>query len=325
MNRHSIFGVIACVGTTLVSVQAQATPPDSLEVTCDVDRTAFRNAAGSATTATFRLWDAESGGLQCGSDHVIAMDKILAQRPKGDKFDGQRPRKYLELHTVLGTAGASGAPVALCSDAETWIDVQVGTTTLTCDFSADPNSKQGVLPDAPERRRLQSVAFAKESNHSETCEVCGAISSPTSVRVEINSNHLIQDSTLTALSWDVEKWDTGCPGAGVFDGANPSRLTACSAGKYLIFSNITWNNSATGYRFAGLRVNGAGQSIASQQTQGDSTANSDSSITTVVDLVAGDYVEVVVYHNRGVPLEVSPASFPPANTSPAFGMVKLHD
>jgi hypothetical protein len=51
------------------------------------------------------------------------------------------------------------------------MDVTVSTTTLTCEFSADPNSKPGVLPDAPARRRLQSVPYARG------CEACAPITS----------------------------------------------------------------------------------------------------------------------------------------------------
>lgn len=167
-----------------------ASPPDALEVTCDVDRTAFRSLSTAASNATFRLWNAVSGGTQCGSDHVVPMDQILALRPKGDKFDGQSPRKFLELRARLGTDGASGTPVTLCAGGETWLEIEVASTTLTCDFSADPNSKQSVAPNAPPRRRLGAVAFAKESGHSDTCDTCTTTTTPAagSAKAWVNFN-----------------------------------------------------------------------------------------------------------------------------------------
>jgi hypothetical protein len=60
-------------------------------VSCDVDRTAFGKLAGTETTVTFKLWDTLTGGnpIPCGS-HEVPMEKILALRPKGDKFDGHQ-------------------------------------------------------------------------------------------------------------------------------------------------------------------------------------------------------------------------------------------
>jgi hypothetical protein len=302
MIRHS-FPLLLGLLARFASPVAAADVPGGIEIICEANRNEFRSAAQGQSSVTFRLWDAETGGSQVGPDYIVPMAELVVEKVKADsKYDNVKRRPYGRIEATIGS---DATPVDL-GTGEVWLDVRVGTTTLTC----DEGKRVAVPPIAPpSRRRLQGVAFARGS--------------PVSVRVEINSLHVIQDSTLTALSWDSERWDVGCPGAGLFDIATPSRLTACGTGKYHVFSNITWNNSASGYRFAGLRVNGAGQLIASQQTQGDAIANSDSSIGTVIDLVAGDYVEVVVFQNIGGPLEVSPASAPPANTSPGFGMAKL--
>lgn len=295
-----------------------ADTPGAVEITCDVDRTQFRSAARtSPPDVTFRLWSDSDPGApdsQIGPDYTIALSDLNVIKRYTDRYDGVGPRKTARIQAAIGS---DASPVVLPVGGVAYLDLTVGSTTLGCDHAASGSTTA--------RRRLQAVAFARESNHSETCETCESIASPVSARVAINSNHVIANSALTSLSWDAERWDTGCPGAGVFDGGAPSRLTACSTGKYLVFANITWNNFPTGYRFAGLRVNGAPPLIASQQTTADVTTNSDSSISTVIDLAAGDYVEVVVFQNNGTPVEVSPSSAPPASTAPAFGITKLHD
>lgn len=127
---------------------AHAQLPGAMEVTCDVDRNAFRAAARKATEVTFRLWDSQSGGAQCGSDYVVAMVDLTVSKEKTDSFDGQSPRRFASISAMLGS---DATPAQLCSGNETWMDVSVGVQTFTCDFSAS-------RPQA--RRRLQSVAYA---------------------------------------------------------------------------------------------------------------------------------------------------------------------
>ncbi|MBY0274433.1 hypothetical protein K2Z84_03755 [Candidatus Binatia bacterium] len=154
--------IFAFVAVTLVSIlPAYAAAPDSLEVTCDVDRTAFRSLSRSTTEVTFRLWDAEAGGNQCGSSHTVQMIDLVVFKEKTDSFSIQRPRNFSRIQAVLGTAGDSGTPIELCSGGDTWVDVTLGATTLTCAFSDDENSK--VAPPPPARRRLNAVAFAGEA------------------------------------------------------------------------------------------------------------------------------------------------------------------
>jgi hypothetical protein len=186
-----------------LAIPAYAAVPGSIEVTCDVDRKAFRSLANAAPDVTFRLWDAETGGSQCGPDHIVPMQDLRVFKAKTDRFDGQRPRKFGEIRAV----GSDAQPIELCAGAETWMDVTVSTTTLTCEFSADPNSKPGVLPDAPARRRLQSVAFARESSHSETCDLCTE-TTDVSVRVFPSGSISIPTDTNFPVPFDMERWDT---------------------------------------------------------------------------------------------------------------------
>jgi len=151
--------VLTVAGTVAAAPAPPAfgSAPDSLEITCDVDRKLFRLQAKTAVDVTFKLWPSPTGGSPCGT-HTVAMSALVAFKAKTDRYDAERPRKFAQLRAVLGTAGSSGTPVQLCPGDETWLDVQVSSNpALTCDFSANP-------PQA--RRRFQTVPFAHE------CETC---------------------------------------------------------------------------------------------------------------------------------------------------------
>lgn len=60
--------------------------------------------------------------------------------------------------------GSDGSPVLLPANGQAYLEVQVGTSLFGCDFAA--------TGDPSIRRRLQSVPFAQESDHSDTCETC---------------------------------------------------------------------------------------------------------------------------------------------------------
>src|SRR5262245_3465821 len=118
MRLHVL--IIAAAIVPLVQ-PAVAAIPDSLDITCDVDRSAFRAAASGQTSVRFRLWDAVSGSNQCGGDHLVPMEKLIVYKSKTDQFDAQRPRKFAQVRAVLGTDGDSGSPVTLCPGGESWL------------------------------------------------------------------------------------------------------------------------------------------------------------------------------------------------------------
>jgi hypothetical protein len=123
--------------------------PGGVDVSCDVDRIAFRAASRNESGVAFRLWNAETGGSQCGSAYVVAMQDLVVLKAKTERFDAQAPRTFLEIRA---TVGSDATPVQLCPGEETWIDVSVGTVTFTCDFSA--HTPAG-------RKRLHGVAYAR--------------------------------------------------------------------------------------------------------------------------------------------------------------------
>jgi hypothetical protein len=305
--------VIALLLASL-AIPAYAAVPGSIEVTCDVDRKAFRSLANAAPDVTFRLWDAETGGSQCGPDHIVPMQDLRVFKAKTDRFDGQRPRKFGEIRAV----GSDAQPIELCAGAETWMDVTVSTTTLTCEFSADPNSKPGVLPDAPARRRLQAVAFAREAEHSEACETCTGVQD-VSVKVFRSTDFSAPSGVFTAIPFTEERWDT----VGLHNNGDPTRLTAPVDGKYLIFGSVIFDGSAsTGHlRDLGIYLNGVGtgQFLVQERSQIETTDFAKLAVVTHHTLAAGDFVELAAYQDTGALLVL----FGAALGSMEFGMVKL--
>jgi hypothetical protein len=294
--RALTVGLLALVALAMPDT-AHAAVPGSMEITCDIDRRSFRSAAKNETQVTFRLWDAATGGSQCGPDYVVAMSDLVGFKSFTDRFDSLLKRKALRLQAVLGS---DATPVQLCSGNQTWLDVSVGLQAFTCDFSSQS-------PQA--RRRLHSTPSAQTAQPPDI-----------SARLHNSSYIIVSDSTDTPLSFDTERWDTGCASPGMHDpSTNPTRLTACAAGKYLIYGHFRFEATSTaGYRKGYIHLDG-GTPLAEVTVPaviGDMTSIS---IATHAILGAGQYVELRVYQNSGIPLSIHVAGW----VTPEFGMVKL--
>jgi hypothetical protein len=259
----------------------------------------------------FKLWSAAAGGTQLGSDYTVPMGSLIVAKRYTEKYDSVNRRKAVRIGAVIGS---DGSPVLLPADGQAWLEVMVGTTTLGCDFAATGS--------AIARRRLQSVPFARESSHSETCDTCTP-TSDISARVYKSSHTSLAHNTTVALSFDSERWDTDeihAPGS--------SQLTAQTAGKYLIYANVKFGQSSTGTREVGLRVTttSGNQGIAEERATGNvvesGVEGNVMSLATHYFLNVGDYVELLVTQTSGGPLNVLSESATDA-VSPEFGMVKL--
>jgi len=133
-----------------------------------------------------------------------------------------------------------------------------------------------------------------------------------STRVFNSMDITIPHVTDTILTFDSERWDTD----GIHDtAANTSRLTAQTAGKYYIFAHIEWDGGA-GTLNLRILLNDT-TVIAENFVQ--SLRFFSMSIGTHYEFNAGDYVEVQVRQNSGVPRDILSVEA----SSPEFGMVKL--
>jgi hypothetical protein len=275
-----------------IALPAFAAVPGSIEVTCDVDRKAFRSAAAPQTQVTFQLWPSPAGGSPCGS-YVVPMSGLVVFKAKTDKFDAQRGRKFAQIRAVLGS---DASPVQLCSLGQgTWLDVTVGSTTLTCDFSAtDPK-----VSVAPGRRRLVAVPFAGQGTDI-------------SARVDTSTPLSVPDATNFTATFDSERWDTD----NIHDGINPSRLTVPVTGKYLIYAWVVWAGDPNGTRSAEIFLDGGGTEIASESVPAATTPSTGThlNVSTHYALAAGEFVTLVLGQHSGAALNAAQVE---------FGMVKL--
>ncbi len=315
--------LIASFGlVTALVAPSLATVPGGIDITCDVPRTgptSFRGAAVGQTDVKFKLWSAATGGTQLGSDYTVPMGNLAVAKRYTDKYDSVKPRKAMRINAVIGS---DGSPVLLPVDGQAWLEVTVGTTTLGCDFAAtaDPTA------DPTARRRLQSVAFSRESNHSETCETCTS-TADVSARVFRSTNFAVPNTGSHPVPFDQERWDTDAihdsSSADCTDGAGGQgcRLTAKTDGKYLIFASIMWDRESTGSRGFFINLNGPGRRNIADATQ---PAVAETFTTQVISthwqMNAGDFVELWVSQSSAVnPLNLL-VSDP---RSIEFGIVKL--
>ncbi len=123
----------------------------------------------------------------------------------------------------------------------------------------------------------------------------------------------IPNNTTTVLTWDLETYDTD----GMHDNVvNNSRITIQTPGKYLVWANADFLSNATGVREISLFLNAARVAIT---TQGVVSIGTRPSFITmrVMDLVASDFVEVLVFQTSGGSLDLI------STGSAAFGAIKI--
>jgi hypothetical protein len=141
-------------------------------------------------------------------------------------------------------------------------------------------------------------------------------SPPPAARVYNSANISITNNTVTALTFDSERWDNGDLHS---TSANTSRLTAPITGLYEIGGCVRIAANATGIRSAMIRLNGTTDIASITEPTPSAGAASDFNPSTPYQLAAGDYVELTVYQNSGGALNVTAAG----NFSPEFWMVRL--
>jgi hypothetical protein len=104
------------------------------------------------------------------------------------------------------------------------------------------------------------------------------------------------NGTLTVLGFIAEEFDTaglhttGCSGT-------PGRLVAPVNGLYEVSAALVWNGNTTGTRFLGIRKNGTDDLFMVASRIPASADTPEQSVTTLVKLAAGDYVEALASQN----------------------------
>jgi len=180
-------------------------------------------------------------------------------------------------------------------------------------------------PEFSPRQRITSVPMAIQAEAAETAEVAKVAQKAqglangagvdVSARVFNTAAISVPHATYTPLTFDSERWDTDA----IHDTTTTtSRLTAKTAGKYLIYGHARFGINSSGHRQVGIRLNG---STIIGVTMVDATTSELSviSVATHYALAVNDYVELFAYQNSGGSISVDSAT----NHSPEFGMVKI--
>ena len=142
-----------------------------------------------------------------------------------------------------------------------------------------------------------------------------------SVRVFNNAVQSIPNGTLTAVTFNSERFDQASNGADTMHDTvtATSRLTCRYAGVYLVTGHLQFASSAAGtIRMLRVRLNGATDIGAAWNGPIASTAVG-MTVTTIYSLAVNDYVELMAYQDSGGALNTAVA----ANFSPEFGMVRV--
>jgi hypothetical protein len=126
-------------------------------------------------------------------------------------------------------------------------------------------------------------------------------------RVTRASAQSIPTSTLTAVSFDTERYDRGTKD-GMFDAVAPTRLTCRVSGLYAIAGAVEWPANATGYRRILLRVGGLTVIAEDLVPVNSASVVTRHNVASEYRLAGGDYVELLCEQNSGGALNVNAAN-----------------
>jgi hypothetical protein len=113
-------------------------------------------------------------------------------------------------------------------------------------------------------------------------------------RVYNSSDIVAASGANTVVTFDSERWDTDTIHSTV---ANTSRLTAKTAGKYLITGGVAWEPNNSGVRIVHIRLNGANLLATQLDFEPSNVWQTFLIVTTIYNLAVNDYVELVTYHD----------------------------
>lgn len=129
-----------------------------------------------------------------------------------------------------------------------------------------------------------------------------ALLNPDTARCTNSAAQTLTSGTPAVLTFDTETWDSN----GLHSiAAATSKITAVTDGKYLINGTALYAASAVGFRSLGINKNGATSYGSSTSVVNVGTSTTALNVTALIDLVAGDYVELIAAQNSGGNLNVT--------------------
>ena len=124
------------------------------------------------------------------------------------------------------------------------------------------------------------------------------------VQVKNSTTQSVAHNTPTVLTFNTENFNTDAMHSTI---TNPSRITFNTAGTYQVSASASFPlATATAGVFARLYIQKGGSPLR-YCTQNTVSASNDTiiSFTTTLNVAAGEYIEVVAYHNAGSPVLVA--------------------
>ena len=132
---------------------------------------------------------------------------------------------------------------------------------------------------------------------------------------ETGGPQVFSTGSAAVITLDAERYDTDT----IHDlSSNNSRLTATTAGKYVITATIEWEANSANQRLLAIQLNGTTNLVVATQ-DANASGTTRMTVTTVYLLAATDYVEMVGFQDSGGDLDVLVAG----NYSPEFAMQKM--
>lgn len=120
----------------------------------------------------------------------------------------------------------------------------------------------------------------------------------------------------TAIPFTHQRWDDPADNQWAV-APNPTQLVCQRAGPYVISAHLEWAANAIGQRILGILLGGATW-IAMTSEHTPVAAELRQSLATVYKLAIGNFVEMVVWQDSGLPLAITSAG----NYTPEFAMVR---
>ena len=269
----------------------------------------------STTSAnTLSVGNGEAGNKHLCANAADATDACLRWDDTANLWTLDNPTQgaFNQIATISSTTGVTGV---LRGD---------GTGALT-QFAPTPDGDDTVLvSDSATTGTFRTVPNCTDtggnhlnytqSSNSFSCGTSGA-SLDISARVT-NTSQSISNNSATVVTYGSETFDTDT----IHDtGSNTSRLTATTAGKYLILSSGSIGCNTTGDRQIRLRVNGT-TTIANVTGKSTVCANEAHymQVSAYYNFSATNYVETLVYQDSGGSL-----TFAADGADGSFSMVKV--